>query len=240
MTLDIQTFLTGKDGIRPLQHSAAALRQFVAQFEQVSMPEKTAETLAQLNNVMQKTEWNQAHDAALSGIASAKNDTMLYIINAMIIDGLERLPNIKLLQGIQSPELKEHLAPLLTYLENFKSFVEGWAVITPSKMRLPEGVEGFTPAQCRLTAAPLPSVCNDPKCTIDHGIKGAAEAIGVLPQVKPSTLLLGGAAAVTLLGVSAYLINAYGKADKKDNTPPERTDWKARSEASAPSEARTL
>jgi len=45
---------------------------------------------------------------------------------------------------------------------------------------------------------------------------------------------------VAAVGVGAYLINEYGKPDKKKEDAPKPKDWKARVEPAASSEARTL
>ena len=60
-----------------------------------------------------------------------------------------------------------------------------------------------------------------------------------LPKGTSKTgLWVAGIAAV--VGVGAYLINEYGKPDKKKEDAPKPKDWKARVEPAASSEARTL
>ena len=59
-----EEILSGAASIKPLQHDAASLRRFVAQFENTPLSPGAANTLAHFTQHMQDAGWAAAHDTA--------------------------------------------------------------------------------------------------------------------------------------------------------------------------------
>lgn len=230
-------FLNGKDGIRPLQHKAEKLRDFVRGFETVAVTEKAAETLVQLGEHMQEDRWKSAHDAAYEALRGAKkavsahhaDDALKAQVSAVEAIFRSAAPHAATVKGMMKHDgLQAILAPLVSYLEDFGGVVEGLARLSPMQARAKEG-EGRTPAQHRVTRAE--HVCADPACTVSHAAvpgntvppphvhgPGCGHA---LPAGKGSPLVWWGLAAGAAAVVAAF-VYTYGRGPKPNSRTEER------------------
>lgn len=178
-----KTFLEGKDSVKPLQHNAEALRRFLNDFEEIPLAPQSAAMVVQLGVAMKKPDLAAAHNAAHQALMDTRKlvsegGAPELAKHAHTIESIfnSRAPHIDTVKGISHPPLQEALKPLVSYLERFGSFLNGWAGnIIPSRMR-PKGDDAITPAQHRSNAEAArkanPDVpaaeCGDPNCTIDH------------------------------------------------------------------------
>jgi|GEM_PF-696791 len=174
---DADTFLGGKEGVKPLHYKSEALTKFVEQFEDRSIAPYGAETLVQLGDVMQRPHWAATHDAAHDAIEKAlllvKDNPPEDIAKlSYAIESLykSRAPNVDTVKGIKHPILEDTLKPLVTYLEEFANFINGWAGLSPARIKA-KGEDAITPAEHRKkiqdSAAIIPE-CGDTECTVDH------------------------------------------------------------------------
>lgn len=178
---EAQAYLQGKDGVKALQHDAAALRSFVDGFEQIPLKPQAAERMVEFGELMRHPEWLQAHDAAHRALLAARkavtenpaaglaaeSHNVQSIFNAQAV-------NPGTLKMVKHPELQTLFEPLKIYLEKFGGFVTGWASMAPARMR--PGAASLTPAAHRATLGAAPH-CGDPECTIIHAPRSPDAAV---------------------------------------------------------------
>ena len=146
--------LTGAKNIKPLQHDAAALRKFVAQFEDIVLSPEAAENLSNLAHHLQQEKWATEHDAAhqalLKAYAMSQNPSKELVSDANTIKAFvdSQLPNASSLK-IMNTELQTLLGPVKTYVEGWNESLRGWTRLTPRRLNPAEGVAGVTLAQFR-------------------------------------------------------------------------------------------
>lgn len=180
----VEEVMGGKN-IKPLQHDAAALRQFVAQFEHVPLKNDAAENLANIAHHLQQENWVTAHDAAhhalLQAYKLARNSAGAELAgDAHVIESFmkSQLPTASIL-AVKNDELKALLAPVAPYLQDWNEYLFGWTQLTPRRLKPLEGTTGMTLAQFRAATPratqqfvaktpPAPSVENIPHMHEPH------------------------------------------------------------------------
>jgi hypothetical protein len=164
---DAKTFLEGKSGIKPLQHKAAALRQFILGFEKIPLLRSAAQTIREFSESTRNTAWAQMHDAAHEALIRAKilvADSAELSAHAHSIESIfnARAPSAQTVSGLKHPVLEEILKPLTAYLKEFGMFIVNLSGLSPTWMK-PKGADaGVTPAQ-------LSNHEHGPDC--DHGLR---------------------------------------------------------------------
>jgi hypothetical protein len=254
---DAQTFLQGKQGIKPHQYTPERLRAFIDGFEDVPLTTKAAHTLVEAQKIMEKPEWVTAHDAAHNAIHNAlkmlaDSPTQELAKEASAIESIYKSQalNPGTLKMVKHPELVKSLEPLAKYLEEFQGFLRSWTTLQPGRMK-PRHDDAVSPAKHRenleilklsqpKAAAEAPILnCGDIHCTVDHTAGAAKSAFSKATNVaenagkavRRNPALWVAAACTVSLG--AYLISQYGKHDRK--RPAESHAWQTRT-----SEGQTL
>jgi hypothetical protein len=127
-----EEILSGARNIKPLQHDADGLRQFVAGFEHIPLSSTAAETLNNLSHHLSDPEWVKTHDAAHQALLKAHSLTQEgaapeLLKEAHAVEGFikSQLPNSSNLKVIQHPQLQETLAPVGKYLQEWNEFLSG-------------------------------------------------------------------------------------------------------------------
>ena len=138
---EIPALMEGMASLKPMQHSSAQLRGWLAGFDSVPISEGAAQVIEGLQQHLADPAWCKSHDAAHKALAKAKDIAEglapEQASQQQLFHGLyqAQLPSIQSLDALQEPQLRKALGPVRAHLQTQTGGLTPWTQLTPRRMK---------------------------------------------------------------------------------------------------------